>query len=1094
MTEEQFASAAATAFGREPLAAITALAREGAPAFDAMREAVGRQGGAAEVAAAKMQGLGGAMESFRSNLETVAISIYEVVDGPLEQLVRAATEGLDVANDLIAGKGLPGGGGALGAAIENVEKIINNLRVAAQPAADGVRKLIDSFREGNGATSAAGAALTVFTGALELASRLLGPIGSVVGGILSVFSALPGPVQAAALAFLGFKAAGSYLDNLRAKTTPVVGDMRQVASAAQVMNEHFARTGNSMRIATDSLTAGGAAARAAGTGLDGAATSSSRLIRTIDALKPDALIRFNQEARVQQQLAQASGESVSRLGAYYAVAQQRAQGFTDAVRTQRDAAAGAGTSISTLGASMQVLGDRSATIGRATDAFTNMRDRVIAVGSAADGTHGKFTALAGGIAGVGAAGGSLVATGIRGLINALGGPWGIVIGAASVAMALFGQRQQEAAQRAQELAARQEALKGTLEQTTGAITDATRQDIAAEAVQSGRAKTVGALGVSTKLYVDALTGQSSATQLVTEAVNRGNTSLLEQDSSVQALVRSLGKYGITLEDVNAASLGNEGATNKVRAAMQEYTAAGGESVSVLGSQFNKAKELASANREVLASLVATNEMLNKSKEELLATQQAADVFAASLKLITDGGVFEGLAKGGPLLDAARDQLDKMGASAQRSAFEIGKNSERLGGIDGAVAKGVGAMQNMRDQFIQNATAAGLTAEKARELADSAGLIPAVTEFQIRTNANEATTQLFQVNEMVKGIPPGKTVTVNALTQEARTQLEAMGFTVKTLPNGQIEITANTEAAKTELQSTITFAQTASATMKFDADTIPVDGKIKGTIDFGNGSSAKMTLNAEDGPANGTIKGVVDYGNGQKATITLNGNRVNADGTINAVVDYGNGRVAVIKVDANAAAANAAIDNAARRRIAYIDVVTRGGGSAPVGNGVRINHDGGILRPMHNGGVLNFARGGLAARKLTPMRSGFAEFVKPNTWRVVGDRMKDDEAYIPINSSVRSRRIFEETARRMGYNVARAFHDGGIARRVSRATNTQRVVASIDIGAMAQEVARLITKNPRDINVHMVANNPVAETGAETITRNMRTLGAMGAFG
>lgn len=67
-----------------------------------------------------------------------------------------------------------------------------------------------------------------------------------------------------------------------------------------------------------------------------------------------------------------------------------------------------------------------------------------------------------------------------------------------------------------------------------------------------------------------------------------------------------------------------------------------------------------------------------------------------------------------------------------------------------------------------------------------------------------------------------------------------------------------------------------------------------------------------------------------------------------------------------------------------------------------------LRPRRHGGIdiAEYANGGL--RPMEPV----AQMVKPNTWRVVGDRMKDDEAYIPLDGSSRSKSILFETIQRM----------------------------------------------------------------------------------
>ncbi|GAA1877779.1 hypothetical protein GCM10009836_68960 [Pseudonocardia ailaonensis] len=1075
MTDQEFATAAAVAFGNEGMAAANVLATQGVGQFRDLGEAVRQQGAASKAAAANSQGLSGAMDELQGSAEDVALSIYDLIKGPLADLARGGADGLQNVSDLLAGKGIDAGG--LERVLEAGRKVLVNLGVAAEPVRKGLSDLFASFERGNGATSIFTGTVTVLANGVEVLTRVLGPIGSLVGGLLSLFAGLPTPVQAAAAAFAAFKLAGSYLDNLRAKTTAIPTGL------------------DGMR----------AAAVGAGTGLEGAATSSSKLVRAIDALKPDGLIRFNEQAKLQAQLASASGESVSKLGSYYAVAQQRAQGFTDAMARVKSAAEGSGTSISTAGAAVQVFSEKSATIAKAADSFTTVRDRILASGQAADGSIGAFTRLTGGIGGVAAASGSLVKTGLGGLIGALGGPWGLAITAGVTALGFLADAHRRTEADAAALVARQQELKGTLNETTGAITDNTRQNIAAKEVESGRAKTVNDLGVSTKLYVDALTGQTESQRLVTDSVTRGNRSLVEQNDNTKILLANLKDYGITLDDLNGYSLGNAASQDKVNAAIAKYARdVGPEAAAMLDIYGGKLKDAAAANKAIVDQLVQTNAMLTKSKEELLATQQAADIFAASMKLITEGGVFEGIARGGPLLASARDQLDKLGASAQRSALDIGKNALQMGSIEGAVAKGTAAMEQMRAQFIKAATDAGLSAAKARELADAAGLIPAVTEFQIKTNADETLTDLFQVNTMVANLPPGKSVVVDALTDEARSKLQSMGFEIKQLPNGSFEIVAHDQAARDALNSFIQVASTSTATVKVDADQKPANGKIQGTLDYGNGQVAKITLDAKPDPAHGAIDGTVTYGNKQIATITLNGNRVNADGTINAVVDYGNGRTAIIKVDAATAAAEAAINEAARRRTAYIDVVTQTHADGRAGGTGRPNTPqamGGIVSPMAAGGIAQFAGGGYAyaGRKLRSMQGGLAKIVPPNTWRVVGDRLRDDEAYIPINASSRSRQIFEETARRMGYTVARAYADGGFAgRELARAVTLSAVQSSGgNFGPLVAEVRALrkdVTGLQRSVQVNFgdVIARPDENT-ADAVARRMRTVAALGIF-
>lgn len=86
-------------------------------------------------------------------------------------------------------------------------------------------------------------------------------------------------------------------------------------------------------------------------------------------------------------------------------------------------------------------------------------------------------------------------------------------------------------------------------------------------------------------------------------------------------------------------------------------------------------------------------------------------------------------------------------------------------------------------------------------------------------------------------------------------------------------------------------------------------------------------------------------------------------------------------------------------------------------------EGFILTPMAEGGIAPMAAGG----SLTRMGGGSAQVVAPNTWRVIGDNMASDEAYIPINQSARSQAILGETANRMGYALM-PMASGGYNRR------------------------------------------------------------------
>ncbi|WP_009473877.1 phage tail tape measure protein [Rhodococcus sp. JVH1] len=144
MTPEMYQAATATLFGSDAMRLAGIAAQQGAGGFDTMLAAVNRQGAAAEVAAAKTQGLPGAMASVQNAAETLGLKIYEVVDGPLQTFATEAAGKISGATD----------------------GIINGLQNAGE---------------------------------------FLGPVADTVGKLASAFMELPAPVQAAAVAFAAVK-------------------------------------------------------------------------------------------------------------------------------------------------------------------------------------------------------------------------------------------------------------------------------------------------------------------------------------------------------------------------------------------------------------------------------------------------------------------------------------------------------------------------------------------------------------------------------------------------------------------------------------------------------------------------------------------------------------------------------------------------------------------------------------------------------------------------------------------------------------------------------------------------------------------------
>ncbi|MEU9515924.1 phage tail tape measure protein [Micromonospora sp. NPDC048169] len=101
MTPEMYQAATATLFGSDAMRLAAIAADKGALGFDNMHRAMSRQGSAAEVAAAKMQGLPGAMQMATNAAENLALEVYDLIKGPLEGFAKGAANQITSATPVI---------------------------------------------------------------------------------------------------------------------------------------------------------------------------------------------------------------------------------------------------------------------------------------------------------------------------------------------------------------------------------------------------------------------------------------------------------------------------------------------------------------------------------------------------------------------------------------------------------------------------------------------------------------------------------------------------------------------------------------------------------------------------------------------------------------------------------------------------------------------------------------------------------------------------------------------------------------------------------------------------------------------------------
>ncbi|MEU6016965.1 phage tail tape measure protein [Streptomyces sp. NPDC047515] len=298
MTQQDFAAAVKKSMGKPAMSGAIALAHQGVDSFDALMAAVTDAGAATDIAAAKGKGLAGAMLQLKTQARQTGLALYDGMAPGLEFLTRGITSGLSKATPHITkffnyvndaatlfgpdvaaaarqqfasiGAAAQGmltpfkelGGDAVASALHVLlsvgQMVVDVLKNLAAGVAPVVSALGDLAGEGSGAASTLDIvvfALDAAASAVSALSGVLGPIGRMVGSLVSAFGALPGPVQTAVFAMLLMRRVGPMAQSLAG----TVGG--RLTGAFQSLNRQMLVQQSQARRAGQSLTQYGAAFR-----------------------------------------------------------------------------------------------------------------------------------------------------------------------------------------------------------------------------------------------------------------------------------------------------------------------------------------------------------------------------------------------------------------------------------------------------------------------------------------------------------------------------------------------------------------------------------------------------------------------------------------------------------------------------------------------------------------------------------------------------------------------------------------------------------------------------------------------------------------
>ena len=311
------------------------------------------------------------------------------------------------------------------------------------------------------------------------------------------------------------------------------------------------------------------------------------------------------------------------------------------------------------------------------------------------------------------------------VMSLLGGPWGIALTVAGVALSAFISQQQKAKAASEQLESALESGSDVASEIAGAYQD----------MSSG--------GVKLTTWLDkagiSLTDMTSAAMGNEAALKRVNKQIKEIDKpGIGATAASAIKKALK-EESKAYDDASKKANEKSKAAKNAVDADGKSAAA--------AKDAANANKELGSSASDASDEIDDLVKSLfglesgnLTADQAVDQLNQKIGELSDtckdnGMVFD---QNGDLLDRfsekgtkTKQALEDIASSAQNAAEKILKQGESTGFSSGKIERANGVLQDARDAIIRQAEASGMSEQAANALADRWGLSPAGGTFSNR---------------------------------------------------------------------------------------------------------------------------------------------------------------------------------------------------------------------------------------------------------------------------------------------------------------------------------------------------------------------------
>lgn len=964
MTDQQYQQATAILFGSDAMRLSGLAAQVGADGFSQMRAAMEKSGSAADVAAAKMQGLPGAWEKLKNSAQDAGLAFYDVVEGPLTTAANAAA---DLLGDLVSD---------------------------SEKAASGIGRAFDNERVQSFLQSVKDNGSSAFVGITQAAVG----IGSALGEGLEAAGMIAGA--------LGVSTWTVFLETVRAATgvlqtlTPVLSSVASFTSDNAALATAMVGAFLAWRLIPPVMGRVQSALSPVTTALGNARTSAQNFIATNTAMSQGLASNRTLMMQMAGVMQNANGRWQTLSGQYLTAAQ--------AMQRLNAVAASGVTNFGRFGSAISQMGSHMPVLARMQAAFVNTATSANQFGRTLGTLNAGMTGFrAGGSALLGAFGGPLGAA-ITGAIAYLG--------LAAAAHAENTQKARAQSQAVKDLAASEVALGSALSQSRGAMS----QDVWGKAGEQISAyqntlkttadqhkstwdqfKEIGGIGKILLHTNDELNDNSQRAMAAQKAMSELK---MTNDDLARSLYGTDGQWKTTTDRLVAMGEGGVKAAAELTGMRNEFLQQRDiasritPGVSELGDAIRLMGDNGASASDKLNALKTAMDAMNPARNKTEAMAQYGDTIrkAAEAAAGIDATAF----RGGNL-----DALSESGSNLSRTLSELAEKSAQVASSGGDMNAVTARNEEM---FRQLATATNQPIEKIRQLYAELGGTAVDLSVHLK-GAPEVTQQLAAISAQWNTVPEQKSIEIreSAVNAETRAALERMKIQVSEPKNGVVTITANDTAARA---SFLMITQNMSVLNALKANP-QLD--LNSSMFRARSSEAIAALQGLDrtqvSPQAGLIIDKLLQGK-QVSMAELNTlSQSSANPAVNLMIDQ------LLK---NAAIANQKLDEVARRRDAYIDIRERWASGDQVGRGVlRPEYNpgmGGTLPTNADGSIRTYANGGIAALEkyangghltepqILPGRGAGSLYTTAMGPAIAAEGETGGEAWIPLGPGKRGR--------------------------------------------------------------------------------------------